>query len=620
MKLRFVRLYIPAVHPPAMQCFTVRALVITAILFISATTGRAADVLQKVPADALGFVVVRDVGSLDANAQKLLTRLQLPYGGPLAFLQAVTGINEGLDTRGSLLFVALPDNAVGNQAKFCVWLPVADYDRFLASLGSKPAAGITAVTVAEVDLLVARAGEWALVMDPDERNRMERILTAAPAPPRQLSTWRSWIETHDAVAVIFAGGLHDLLALASSPYGARAADNAIEDDEPVPFDEDDLFGPPVAQPRAPHDIGTQIQNRIQTVFASSPKALQWAHAIEAVAIGVRLDENDNLHAGVRAVWNKDSNFAPDSSGGDGQLPPSLFADGNIVLHGAGHLPQPLSALIAGAYVRLLVDDLKSEMGMALDGDTVARFQDAVEQAAAEAPSATVLTLAGEKEAGVYTNNFLVVRADSAGKFADQANEVMRLWNQMNREADDGTRLVFDVEEVPVEGRTATHYSLDIAALDGGAVIPEVRQVMEKFFGPGGKLRLIVAPADDRHVLLAIATPEQAEGALQMLRGNQTNWGSGDVAQVPSKLLPRKGDWQLYFSPYGYTKWLARQMDAMTGPVLGGPIIRPYPPSPPIGFTGGAKDYELWIDAAVPSGTIISAGEYLKAQRRPNRPQ
>ena len=591
------------------------------LVIASPPASRAADVLDYVPPDALGFVVARDIGALDKNAQQLFTMLQLPFGGPLAFLQAATGIDEGLDKQGSLLLVALPDDA-GRQPKLCVWLPVADYDRFLESLGSKPAAGrITAITVAEVDLLAARDGEWMLVMDPDERERMEQMIAGQRSPPQQVAAWKSWLQTNDAAAVVFSGGLHDLLNMAAGPrpYGVSAGD-AIEDDEAVPFDEDDVFGPPATPTRPVDDIGIQLQNGIRTVMTSSPKALQWAHALNAIAIGVRLDEQSNLQAGVRAIWNKDGNFAPGSAGDDGRLPPSLLTEGDFVLHGAGHLPQPLSAVVAGAYVRLLVEDLKSEMGLWLDGDTVARFQDAVEQAAAAVPSAAVLTLAGAKGDGVYTNQFLVARVESAKEFVEQANEMMRLWNQMNRDAEHGTRLVFDVEEQTIAGRTTTHYTLDVAALDGGPVIPEVRQVMEKFFGLGGKLRLIVAVADDRHALLALATPEQAEGAIKTLRENPASWDAGQIVRIPSGLLPRKGDWQLYFSPYGYIRWLTRQTDAMTGPVIGGPIVKPYPPSPPIGVTGGAKDYELWVDAVAPSGTIRGAGEFLKAQHRQIRRQ
>jgi hypothetical protein len=571
--------------------------------------------------------VARDIGSNDAKIQRLLTTLQTPLGGPLAFLQAATGISDGLNRRGDLLLAVLPGDAGAELPKFCVWFPVADYERFVASLGSKPASSITAVTVGGVDLLVGKHGDWALVMDPDERERMERMLAAKPTPPRQAAAWKTWIETNDVTCVALSGALHDILTWAATPWVGHGGSA-----EPAGSVDEDLFGDsideidvapqnPAGPNRTANDLGTKVLSTVRTVITSSPKMLQWAHAAEATALGVRLDEHGNAVAGVRVVWNTDGNFWPNARPGTGDigLPARIYKGGEFVVQGTGKVPQPLTAVIAGTYVRLLVDDLKTEMGLALDSNTVTRFQDAVEQAAAEVPAAEVLSVPGEKEDGVYTNHFLVVRVDSAATFVDHTNEVMRLWNQMNRDAENGTRLVFDVEEIAVGGRTATHYTIDIAAADGAPVIPEVRQAMEKLFGPGGKMRLIVAPADDHNVLLAMATPEQAASVLKSLREKQAESKSGDVSDATNKLLPQEGDWKLYVSPHGYNRWLSRQMDAMTGPVFGGPIIKEFPASPPIGIVGGAKDYELWIDAAVPAETIQSAGTYLQ-NKRPKNPR
>jgi hypothetical protein len=78
------------------------------------------------------------------------------------------------------------------------------------------------------------------------------------------------------------------------------------------------------------------------------------------------------------------------------------------------------------------------------------------------------------------------------------------------------------------------------------------------------------------------------------------------------LLPGQSEWRLFFSPHGYTAWRTREMDAITGPVLGGPIIKPFPPSPPIGAVGGVNaDGELWADFVVPAQTIESTPDYRK---------
>ena len=163
-------------------------------------------------------------------------------------------------------------------------------------------------------------------------------------------------------------------------------------------------------------------------------------------------------------------------------------------------------------------------------------------------AASVLTLPGEKEDGVYTNSFLAVRVGSADKFVDLATEAMRLWNQMNRDGQGGPRLVFDVEELSIGDRKAIQYSLDLAAADGAAVLPETRQAMEKLFGPGGKLRMLIAKVDKHTVLLAGATPEQVAAMLEQLdRKQPLDWQQPPFADV-NRLLPQASGLACVFQP------------------------------------------------------------------------
>jgi hypothetical protein len=186
---------------------------------------------------------------------------------------------------------------------------------------------------------------------------------------------------------------------------------------------------------------------------------------------------------------------------------------------------------------------------------------------------------------------------------------MRLWNQMNRDAERGTRLVFDVDDVPIGERRAKEYSIDIAAADGGPALPEIRQAMEKLFGPGGKLRTFIVPVDDRTALLAAATPEQIAGVLQTFDLNQpTDWNREPLG-LTNRLLPGGSDWRLFISPHGYTRWRARQMSAITGPVFGGPLVKQFPASPPIGAAGSVSERGLRADFVVPVQTIRALGTY-----------
>lgn len=594
------------------------------LLAISPMASRGSDVLQNVPPDALGFVVIRNIAKTDAKLAQLIKAFQSEFPGPLAFLKLATGVGEGLDPQGDFLLAVLPGEGAADQPRFGVWLPVSDYARLVGALDGTPGPGITAVNVAGEDLLVAQRDTWLLVMDTDQRERMAGMLAAERQPPTQIATWQNWIDTNDVTAVVLPGGLHASWAWAAATHSAAG----MSPQQPANEAGNDLFGPAADEESpiegqtdisgAPNDIASELRQTIRRVVSSSPKLAQWANETSAVGCGVRIDALGNALAGLRMAWPNDSGFAHRDDGDEDSaklaLPPALYQSGGFVVSGAGHVPQPVAVVAADAFVGLLVDDLKTEELITPDEATVARFQQAVERATGQVASAVVLSALGEKQEGVYTNSFLAVRTKAAPAFVDEMMDAMRLWNKMNRDAEDATRLIFDMDEVKIGDRDATQYSLDIAAADGAPALPEIRQAMEKLFGPGGKLRLLIVPVDDQTVLLAAATPEQTAAMLQVLDLKQPIAWDGEELKQANRLLPPQTDWRLFVSPSGYSRWLSRQMDAIVGPVFGGPLVREFPASPPVGLAGGFGEHELWVDVAVPAETIQGAGAYLQKQK------
>jgi len=152
-------------------------------VLLAPITARSADILQEVPNDVLGFVVVHHLNAIDAKAKWLSLELRNNTFSPLAFLKTVTNIQDGLNLDGDFLLAVYPDSRGDkSRLRFGVWLPVADYARFGKSIGASSLDGISTVTVAGEDLLVARRGEWALVMDTDQRERMTQLVAASASP------------------------------------------------------------------------------------------------------------------------------------------------------------------------------------------------------------------------------------------------------------------------------------------------------------------------------------------------------------------------------------------------------------------------------------------------------
>jgi hypothetical protein len=171
------------------------------------------------------------------------------------------------------------------------------------------------------------------------------------------------------------------------------------------------------------------------------------------------------------------------------------------------------------------------------------------------------------------------------------------------------RLVFKSKPITVADRKGTEYSIDMSAAVGGPALPELKASMEKLFGPGGEFRLQFVPFDDEMVLLAAATEAQVADAMKVLGKaqaiDQSELRDADV------LLAKQSDWRLYASPHGYNEWLRRQMDAILGAVIGGPVVREFPASPPFGLTGGVDGSIVWTELAVPAKTVRGVGKYLQ---------
>ena len=85
------------------------------------------------------------------------------------------------------------------------------------------------------------------------------------------------------------------------------------------------------------------------------------------------------------------------------------------------------------------------------------------------------------------------------------------------------------------------------------------------------------------------------------------------------LLPAESDWRVFVDGYRYLDWQRREQAAVVGvPIIGGTLVRDFPPSPPVGIAGGFRDGELWLDAAALPPTLKSARHVPDPQPLPSR--
>jgi hypothetical protein len=606
-----------------MRHLIINRVVALILLVLAPAAARAADILNEVPNDVLGFVVVHHLNAIDAKAKWLSLELRNNTFSPLAFLKTVTNIQDGLDRDGDFLVVAYPDpRGDKSHLRFGVWLPVSDYPRFSKSIGASSVNGISTVTIAGEDLLVARRGEWALAMDTDQRERMTQLVAASgsPATAPQVAGWKKWIDANDVTVVAYSAGVRELLSL---------ADDSDDDGKTGNDSADDVFGAGKTPGNRRGDVAMS-GNRLpsQGIGAILDEYRKWtaaspaiAHTLEQanmVGCGMRINlEGENSGStliGLRVAFN--DGFEVEAIDAKAGVPHSIYDGSGFAVAYAGQLPKSVIETLATGYLATAAADLKKEEHTELDEDSLHQLNAAVEQAAGEIRYAVVLTQPGAQPAPVYTNNFVVLRVSSAADFVARAVEIMRLWNKANSDADGETKLIFAADETKLGERVARQYSLDFATMLGGPAVPEIRQAMEKLFGPGGKLRLWVVPTDEHTVMLAQGTQEQVTAALKLYdRKQPIDWNQGELSKV-SRQLPADSDWRVFFDARRYFDWERRQAMAVTGvPVIGGPLVRPFRDCPPVAVVGGFHGQELWIDAVALAPTLKSAYEFVMPPKR-----
>jgi hypothetical protein len=146
-------------------------------------------------------------------------------------------------------------------------------------------------------------------------------------------------------------------------------------------------------------------------------------------------------------------------------------------------------------------------------------------------------------------------------------------------------------------------------------MPEVRQIMEKMFGPNGKLRAWIVPIDNTNVLLAVGTEEQLVERLKVVdKIQKIDWTPVET-NAANSMLPAEADWRVFLDGHRYYAWKAREMAAVVGvPMFGGSLVQAFPMSPCIGIAGGFRDSELWVEVATPALTVKAIDMYFLRNR------
>src|SRR5690606_7340395 len=159
------------------RCFVVA---LAALATASAVHGES--ILDNVPHDAIGFAYIRNLEAVNAKIEKVEQIFQelspQPLPAPLQLLKASTGLGPGINEQGDALLAVLPGAEGPTSEPIPLFLvAVNDYAAFASSVNADATGEICQVTSAGQEVLAAKRGSFVVLMNVDNRDRLEAFLS-----------------------------------------------------------------------------------------------------------------------------------------------------------------------------------------------------------------------------------------------------------------------------------------------------------------------------------------------------------------------------------------------------------------------------------------------------------
>ncbi len=558
---------------------------------------RAEGIIDYVPAEATGFVVVRNLGATDAKIQKLmdifgeLSEEKPP--APLAFIKTATGLGAGINEAGDALLVALPGEASPLDVKPLLVVAVSDYAAFAESVGGDASGEISRVTIVGNEVLAAKRGDYAVLMNVEHRPTLEVLLAAEPKLSPTAEALGEWLGANDLSLVLLPAGVDALTALGGSAI-----------DSEVALREQQYSGTEMAEELAQAKREMEMFRMILGFFDAE---------ISAGGVGASIDDESNVRLSDRIVFADGGRLA--SAADVPKAERAMLAgypDKPFVFAGGGPFPPEWIDAMAGLTRSIMEQSPKLYGFEDFDETKWKQLQESYREAM-QIRSMSMIMFAGEKDDPLYSNIFGVVDMEDSARYIEATKKSMATWNELTAASTSDIKMKYEVSEVDVADKKGLLVENDILAAARDDSVPMVKPMIDAMFGNDGKLRFYLVPADADTVVMAISSEEAAAAAVESAGGDASGLAQSQHVRATESMLNPAAPWTGYVSPQGCVVWGQRLFATMFSMLGGGPAVTipEYPAGPPVGFSMNVTHGQLQGEMVVPAQTLKDLAGYIK---------
>ena len=484
------------------------------------TTGPT-DVLEAIPTNAWGFVIVRDMQALSNDAVLLGQKLGLPVPPVLPMAKALVGLMEGVNDTGSLALVVGP-GAMG-MPPMGLLVPVTDVGQMIGYLAPQDAGdGVQQIVLMGKPTFVVPYGGFAVMAPSKEAARM--LATASAGVRGKLDEVR--LDVYQKSDLFAHVELSDVLTM----YRPMI-EMMIQSMSPAPTTQPES-GPAAAPP-----------NPLKAV-------LDFVLQLNAVDVAADLDASGLMIRGFLSFLPS-SNLAAQSAGQemtDKPLLVGLPAMGEQYIVAVGSL-QNQSEAVRGQMVKNL-DSLLANPAVAqhIDPAQGEKLKDVVVAFARQVRQGSLSISALPAAAQGLIGFAWVLQVDDAAKTASligEAIEMVKLLPKDEAAREDLKNIVYKPKAEQIGDLSVDHVLIDMANLPD--VTDEDRARIKSVAGKDGLLVRIAAVGDNHVVVLFGGGAKRLAAVAALTAQGQSPLSTDPGIKKVADKLPTTRAAEAYFS-------------------------------------------------------------------------
>jgi hypothetical protein len=541
-------------------------------------------VLSVIPADAVGFAVVHNLADASRSLDEVAKLVHAPAPDVLGLAKRTVGLDKGIDEQGDLAIVV---TGVDPAPKGVLLVPVANFADFFAALDvAEPATGIVEVQLLGAAKLVARKGDYAAIADAANREALEHVLAATTNLATDTSL-AAWLDANKASVVVTSDGIQLLAPKLTA--GIRAMQGQMHQ----------MAG----------EQGQQVADALD-LYVQLFSAME--REVGQFGIGLRIDSAQTIDlvkrvefvpGGAWAKWAADVQPATVDFLAGLPAEPFIMALGGVVPPGS---MEPLAKYSAQMMQKQPMYKLTPEQS-----EEYARL---MMGAMRGTKSMQMVVGVSEPGAGFYGNTTAVFTCEDSQQLIDGYEQTLAALREFADEVKNPAMPVATCQHVKLGETDVLAVTMDLSHMNqlaqpGG---PNPQKMMQLMMGPGGQMKIFLAPADEHTVVMCYTSLERLKSAIDLYKSKQQGLTSDANVVKVAEMFPQGSQFVGYFSLGGMAD-VARQFAAAV-PGARAAVIPDFPESPPIGMAAKVSPTGVEGHLIVTAETLRAIGDTVAKSR------